>query len=68
MTLSSITSTHAVPRSAGLPPDSRGPTRGHSPTVQSKSLQRAIVIGAAVTAVAVLGLGALVAMRTAASS
>jgi methyl-accepting chemotaxis protein len=66
MTLSSITSTHAVPRAPSVParaPGASGPGSG----AKSKSLQRAIVVGAAAIAVAVLGIGALVAMRTAAN-
>jgi hypothetical protein len=65
MTLSSITSTHAVPSAAR--PEPQGSGRTPSPTGQSKSLQRAIVVGAATAAVAVLGVGALVGMRTAAN-
>jgi methyl-accepting chemotaxis protein len=67
MTLSSITSTHAVPRTPRLHPDGRDPSRAPSSTASSKSLQRAIVLGAAIAAVAVLGIAALVAMRTAAN-
>lgn len=67
MTLSSITSTHAVPRAPRLHPSGRGPTPAPGPVGHSKSLQRAIVVGAAIVAVAVLGIGALVAMRTAAT-
>jgi methyl-accepting chemotaxis protein len=66
MTLSSITSTHAVPRTMRPLPPGRGPAP-NAPTVHSKSLQRAIVVGAAIVAVAILGLGTLVAMRTAAN-
>ena len=54
MTLSSITSTHPVPRTPSLRPERRGAARAAS-TDQSKSLQRAIVVGAAVAAVAGLG-------------
>ena len=54
MTLSSITSTHAVPRTPRLHPG-RAPSGTPSPTGHSKSLQRAIVVGAAIVAVAVLG-------------
>ena len=68
MTLSSITSTHAVPRAARLHPESGGPSRTPSPHAHSKSLQRAIVLGAAVVAVGVLGLGAVVGMRAVANS
>ena len=63
MTLSSITSTHAVPRVPRLP--ARVPTDPQRPS-HSKSLQRGIVLVAAGAAVAVLGIAALVAMRTAA--
>ena len=66
MTLSSITSTHPVPRTMRPLPQGRTPTPAPRPT-QSKSLQRAIVVGAAVVAVAILGLASLVAMRTAAN-
>src|SRR5687768_14701435 len=66
MTLSSITSTHAVPRTTSLPVRAHG-TPGPGSVAKSKSLQRAIVVGAAAIAVAVLGIGALVAMRTAAN-
>src|SRR6188508_1216880 len=66
MTLSSITSTHAVPRPSSLRPEGHGPVRTTS-TVRSKSLQRAIVVGAAVAAVAVLGVATLIAMQTAAT-
>ena len=66
MTLSSITSTHAVPRIPRLHPG-RGP-QTPSPATQSKSLQRAIVFAAAIVAVAVLGLATLVVMRTAENS
>jgi methyl-accepting chemotaxis protein len=66
MTLSSITSTHPVPRPSSLRPEGNGPVRTPS-TVQSKSLQRAIVVGAAVAAVAVLGVATLIAMQTAAN-
>jgi len=65
MTLSSITSTHAVPRSPRLRPEGRDPARAPS-TVHSKSLQRAIVVGAATAAVAVLGVAVLIGMQTAA--
>jgi methyl-accepting chemotaxis protein len=65
MTLSSITSTHAVPRAPRLP--ARVPTGPQLPTSHSKSLQRGIVVVAAVAAVAVLGAATLVAMRTAAN-
>ena len=69
MTLSSITSTHAVPRTPRLHPAGRGPSRAPRPVAQlkSKSLQRVIVVGAAIVAVAVLGIGALVAMQTTAN-
>jgi methyl-accepting chemotaxis protein len=67
MTLSSITSTHAVPRTARFRVPQRGPTPAPGPATRSKSIQRVIVVGSAVVAVAVLGLGALVAMRTAAN-
>jgi methyl-accepting chemotaxis protein len=67
MTLSSITSTHAVPRVPRPYPAGHGPSRAPSPNGPSKSLQRAIVVGAAIVAVAVLGLGALITMRTAAT-
>jgi hypothetical protein len=66
MTLSSITSTHAVPRAMRPLPPGRTPTPAPQAT-QSKSLQRAIVVGAAVVAVAILGVATLVAMRTAAN-
>ena len=66
MTLSSITSTHAVPRVPRLRSEGGGPSRAPSANTHSKSLQRAIVIGAAVAAMAVLGIAALVGMRTAA--
>ncbi len=66
MTLSSITSTHPVPRSPRPAPVGPGPKAAPA-TLKSKSLQRAIVVGAAIAAVAVLGIGALVAMRTAAN-
>ena len=66
MTLSSITSTHAVPRVPLLHPD-RGGISSPSPAGQSKSLQRAMVIGAALVAVAVLGGATLIAMRTTAN-
>ena len=66
MTLSSITSTHVVPRVPRLHPEGGGPSRAPSANTHSKSLQRAIVIGAAVAAMAVLGIAALVGMRTAA--
>jgi len=66
MTLSSITSTHAVPRTPRLPAPPPG-TSGPGSAAKSKSLQRVIVVGAAAIAVAILGAGALVAMRTAAN-
>ncbi len=66
MTLSSITSTHSVPRTSQLQPG-RAPVGGLSPTRQSKSLQRAMVVVAAGVAVAVLGIATLVGMRTAAN-
>ena len=66
MTLSSITSTHAVPRTMRPLPPNRTPSPAPRAT-ESKSLQRAIVVGAAVVAVAILGLASLVAMRTAAN-
>jgi methyl-accepting chemotaxis protein len=66
MTLSSITSTHAVPRDGRIHPLG-GVSQPPSPSGQSKSLRRVIVIGAAIAAAAVLGVGALVGMRTAAS-
>jgi methyl-accepting chemotaxis protein len=66
MTLSSITSTHPVPRSPRPAPAGLGP-KAVPAKLKSKSLQRAIVLGAAIAAVAVLGVGALVAMRTAAN-
>ena len=66
MTLSSITSTHAVPRTSRPQPSNRTPTPAPRAT-ESKSLQRAIVIGAAIVAVAILGVATLVAMRTAAN-
>jgi methyl-accepting chemotaxis protein len=66
MTLSSITSTHAVPRASRLQPQGSGAPRPPSSSTQSKSLQRAIVVAAAVAAVAMLGVAALVGMRTAA--
>jgi methyl-accepting chemotaxis protein len=66
MTLSSITSTHAVPRTTRPLPPNRTPSSAPRAT-ESKSLQRAIVVGAAVVAVAILGLASLVAMRTAAN-
>jgi methyl-accepting chemotaxis protein len=47
-------------------PQGRGPNPT-APTTHSKSLQRAIVVVAAVAAVAVLGVATLVAMRTAAN-
>ncbi|HUQ82506.1 MAG TPA: methyl-accepting chemotaxis protein [Gemmatimonadaceae bacterium] len=65
MTLSSITSTHAVPRSPRLQHEGRGPVRSPS-AAHSKSLQRAIVVGAAIAAVVVLGVATLFGMRTAA--
>jgi methyl-accepting chemotaxis protein len=68
MTLSSITSTHAVPRTPRL----HGTGPGRSPTPSgarhSKSLQRAIVVAAAVIAVVLLGIAAFAAMRVAANS
>ena len=67
MTLSSITSTHAVPRTPRLHPQRPGNDRGPTTRAASKSLHRAMVVGAAVIAVGVLGVGALVAMRTAAT-
>src|SRR5688572_22647049 len=67
MTLSSITSTHAVPRVARPHSQGPGPSRTPLPATHSKALQRAIVVGAAVAAVAVLGVAALVGMRTAAN-
>src|SRR5689334_581753 len=66
MTLSSITSTHAVPSASRFSPG-RGRTPAPTPATHSKSLQRAIVIGAATVAVGILGVGALIAMRTAAN-
>jgi len=66
MTLSSITSTHPVPRPSSPRLEGYGPVRTPS-TIQSKSLQRAIVVGAAVAAVAVLGVASLIAMQTAAN-
>ena len=66
MTLSSITSTHPVPRAA-QPHRGRAPLGTPSPTHQSKSLQRGIVIAAAAAAVVVLGIATLIAMRTAAN-
>jgi methyl-accepting chemotaxis protein len=66
MTLSSITSTHAVPRTATLHPR-RAPGGTPDATTHSKSLQRAIVVAAAIVAVAILGIATLVAMRTAAN-
>lgn len=66
MTLSSITSTHAVPRGARLHPG-RAPGGTPAPTIQSKSLQRAIVLVAATAAVAILSVATLIAMRTAAN-
>ena len=66
MTLSSITSTHAVPRTSRPLPPNRTPSPAPRAT-ESKSLQRAIVVGAAIIAVAILGLATLVAMRTAAN-
>lgn len=65
MTLSSITSTHAVPRIV-KPASTRSGGSGSSGN-HSKSLQRAIVLGAAAAAVAVLGIAAFAAMRTAAN-
>jgi len=67
MTLSSITSTHAVPRMPRPHPAAPGRSRTPSPGRHSKSLQRAIVVGAAVFAGVLLGVAALVAMRTAAN-
>ena len=67
MTLSSITSTHAVPRASRFDPTARGRTPTPTPATQSKSLQRVIVLGAAIVAVGILGVGALIAMRTAAN-
>ena len=64
MTLSSITSSHAVPHAPRLH-HGRG-SGTPSGTSQSKSLQRGIVFGAALVAVAILGIATLVAMRTAA--
>jgi hypothetical protein len=61
MTLSSITSTHPVPRPSSPRLEGYGPVRTPS-TIQSKSLQRAIVVGAAVAAVAVLGVASLIAI------
>jgi hypothetical protein len=66
MTLSSITSTHAVPPAPRLHPR-RAPSGAPSPTGQSKSLQRAMVVVAAGVAVAILGVATLVGMRTAAN-
>ncbi len=65
MTLSSITSTHSIPRSPRL--HAGRPQGTPSPRAQSKSLQRAIVFVAAIVAVAILGVATLVAMRTAAN-
>src|SRR5262249_2525647 len=66
MTLSSTTSTPAVPRRPRR--DSRrAPSGAPSATPHSKSLQRGMVIVAAVVAVAILAGVLLVAMRTAAS-
>jgi methyl-accepting chemotaxis protein len=67
MTLSSITSTHAVPRTPRLFPAGRGPSPTASSTANSKSLQRVIVVGSAIVAVVVLGVATLIAMRTAAN-
>src|SRR5688500_16650836 len=64
MTLSSITSTHPVPRPPSLRPEGHDPVRTPS-AIRSNSLQRAIVVGAAVAAVAVLGVATLIAMQTA---
>ena len=66
MTLSSITSTHPVPRPPSLRPGAHEPVRTPS-AVRSNSLQRAIIVGAAVAAVAVLGVATLIAMQTAAN-
>ena len=59
MTLSSITSTHAVPRTPRLHPRP-GSSGGHTPAAGSKSLQRVIVVAAAGAAVAILGVATLV--------
>ena len=67
MTLSSITSTHAVPRTPRLHPPRPGNDDGPTTRAASKSLQRRMVFGAAAIAVAVLGVAALVAMRTTAT-
>src|SRR5689334_10817607 len=66
MTLSSITSTHAVPRTARLHAQ-RAPGGAPAPTTHSKSLRRVIVVAAAIVAVAILGVATLVGMRTAAN-
>jgi methyl-accepting chemotaxis protein len=67
MTLSSITSTHAVPRRPQMHParPQAGGAGAPAPASQSKSLQRVIVVAAAAVAVAILGAATLVAMRTA---
>ncbi len=67
MTLSSITSTHSVPRTPRLHPG-RVPSGGAPQDTESKALQRGMVVAAAVVAVAILGVTTLVAMRTAANS
>ncbi len=67
MTLSSITSTHAVPRTPRLHPRP-GSSGGHTPAAGSKSLQRVIVVAAAGAAVAILGVATLVGMRITANN
>src|SRR6478752_5609684 len=65
MTLSSITSSHAVPSTPGLNPR-RGRSGAPGPATQSDSLRRGMVIGAAAIAVAIVAVAVLVAVRTAA--
>src|SRR4029450_8499030 len=66
MTLSSTTSTHAVPRLQRRHPR-RAPSRADQRASRSNSLQRGLVAMAAVVAGAVLGVATLVAMRIAAN-
>jgi len=65
MTLSSITSSHAVPSTPGLNPR-RGRSGAPGPATQSDSLRRGMVIGAAAVAVAIVAIAVLVAVKTAA--
>src|SRR4029079_10388268 len=65
MTLSSITSTHSVPHTRGLRPR-HGPSGASGPSAHSDSLRRGMVIGAAGIAVAIVAIGVVVAVPTAA--